>query len=167
MSKKWFGRLLAVIGAITAAMLVTIPVAAMWDWCEVDPTLNIGGHIVALQASMQGDPQQICGQISFTVSVPRGTRVSVLSVEKGAKVDINYCGVAWGNTTPVRVSVDIKTKGKTSYKTRLTVNVDGGAPTVLDESTTDRCLNGTFNLKASNWNDNGWFNQFGDFNFQR
>jgi hypothetical protein len=162
MSKKWLVRILGVIGVVTSALLVTTPVAAMWDWCEVDPTLSISGHTVALQASMQGDPQAVIGQTVFTVSVPWGTSVSVVSIEKGAKVNINYCGMAWGNTVPVRVNVDIKTKGRTSYKTRLTVCVDGGGSTVLDESTTDRGLNGTFNLTTSGGNNNSSDNGHGN-----
>jgi hypothetical protein len=166
MNKKWLGRLLVGIGVTMASLLVTTPVAAMWDWCEVDPTVAISGHTVALQASMQGDPEQVIGQTVFTVSVPWGTSVSVVSVEKGAKVNVNYCGFSWGNTIPVRVTVDIKTKGRTSYKTRLTASIDGKSQTVLDDSTTDHSLSGTFNLTNSDGHDNG-HNQGDNGNYHR
>ena len=45
----------------------------------------------------QGDPGLIRGDIVFTVSVPQGTDISVVSCEPGATVHINYSNSGCGN----------------------------------------------------------------------
>lgn len=148
MRKKWLVRAAVVIGVFVASLLVATPAMAMWDWCDCDPVLNIGGHTVSLDAALQGDPKEIRGNIAFTVTVPRGTQINVVYCEPNATVKINYnnsynsnyndnnnstsnCNDnnSWGSfrqspcSIPVSVSVDINTK--TVYNTRLTVGLDG------------------------------------------
>ncbi len=159
MKTKWLARIAVVLGVCATTLLVATPVAAVWDWCEVDPTLNIGGHTVTLQAFVQGDPDDIIGQTVFTVVVPAGTRTSIVSLEKAAKVNFVYSGWPSANSIPVRVSADIKTKHRQSYPARLTASIDGQAPVVLDEGTTSRDLSGSFTLSGgssdSSNHDNG------------
>ena len=120
MNKKWLVRGAVVLGILMAALLVTAPAMACWDWCGCDPTLNIGGHTVSLQASIQGPTQEILGNIKFTVSMPKDTDVSVISVDPGAQVLINRSQNAGD---PVEISLDIHTKA--TYNTMLFVIVDG------------------------------------------
>ena len=86
MKRKWLIRAAVILGVCMATLLIAAPAMAMWDWCDRDPVLNIGGHTVSLDVSIKGDPQEIRGHIVFSVSVPEGTQVSVISCEPDAKV---------------------------------------------------------------------------------
>ena len=165
MKKKWMVRAAVALGACVAALLITVPAMAMWDWCACDPILDIGGHSVSLDASIQGDPELIRGDIVFTVSVPQGTDISVISCEPGARVHINYSnsgrGYGFGsglfkwsvfnhsgphsasNTIPVSVSVKIKSR--TEFNTMLVVTVDD-VQVAQDEGTTRHNLNCDFTI---------------------
>ena len=142
MKRKWLIRAAVVLGVFVSTLLIAAPAMAMWDWCDVDPVLSIGGHTVSLDASLQGDPQQIRGDIVFSVTVPKGTQIRVVSCERGATVKINYDNSSnnsnnnsnnddnnltacrrGSSSIPVEVSVDINTK--TVFNTRLTVTQDG------------------------------------------
>jgi hypothetical protein len=133
-----------------AALLVAAPAMAMWDWCDVDPSLSIGGHDVSIQAAIQGDPTLIRGNIVFTVEVPFGTQIRVDSCDPGARVVIkyDYSGFSFGfgnsywggwnkpsKDIPVDVSVDINS-WKT-FQTRVVVFVDG-KQVAQDTATTTR-----------------------------
>ncbi len=127
MKRKWLVRSAVILGVLMSTVLVVVPAMAIWDWCDVDPVVSIGGHTVNLDASIQGDPGQITGNIEFTVTVPLGTEVNVISSQPGATVDIQY--MKWfpagffTRFVPVYVNVDINTKAV--YNTRLVVTVDG------------------------------------------
>jgi hypothetical protein len=109
---------------------------AMWDWCDVDPVLNIGGHIVTIRASILGDPEAINGKIKFYVVVPDGVSSSVISVDHGGKVKVT-CG------TGAKVEVIAAIKTKTTYDSQLIVLVDGN-PAASALGTTDNALDCTF-----------------------
>jgi hypothetical protein len=140
-------------------LLIATPAMAMWDWCDVDPILDIDGHTVSIDASVQGDPQQICGDIVFSVSVPRGTPVSVIYCEPNARVKINYNSSYNSNSCdegerfsrheglrgiPVSVSVDINSKAK--FNTRVIVTVDG-EQVAQDQETTRGKLSCSFTIR--------------------
>jgi hypothetical protein len=129
MQKKWILRVIVLLGVFVSSLLIVAPAMAIWVWCDVDPTLNIDGHVVSLQTSIQGDPQEINGKIKFSVSVPDGIKSSVVSCDHDAKVKISG-----GKGTQVQVFVDIKTK--TTYIDQLMVFVDG-TQVVFDKGTTD------------------------------
>jgi hypothetical protein len=163
MRKKWLIRATVLLGVCVATLLIAAPAMAIWDWCDVDPTLSIGGHTVSLDASYQGDPSQIRGKIEFTVEVPAGTQVKLISCDSTAQVKIVYdkCNDNRDNNengngrqndnrdsyhksskgTSVEVSVDIKSK--TAYASLLTVSLDGKKIT-LQKSTTDKDLDYSF-----------------------
>ena len=143
MKRKWLIRAAVILGVCMATLLIAAPAMAMWDWCDRDPVLNIGGHTVSLDVSIKGDPQEIRGHIVFSVSVPEGTQVSVISCEPDAKVNINYSDVS-SNVIPVAVSVAINTK--TTFDAKLTVSLDGKKGTLLAEGDTDCDLAGSFVL---------------------
>jgi hypothetical protein len=162
MKKKWFIRAAVMLGVCVATLLIAAPAMAMWDWCDIDPVVSIGGHTVSLDAAFQGDPQQIRGDIVFSITVPKGTQVHIISCEPNAEVKINYnngngndCNN--GNNgndrssfrqssrgIPVAVSVDINTR--TTFNTRLTVSLDG---TQIDQEqgTTRHDLESDFSIK--------------------
>jgi hypothetical protein len=151
MKKKWLIRIAVLVGACMAALLVAAPVMAMWDWCDVDPSLSIGGHNVSIQAGIQGDPSLIRGNIVFTVEVPFGTQTQVISCDPGGKVVIQYDSPGPGDGPkdgpkggpghknskgiPVDVSVDINSWQ--TFQTRVIVFVDGKR-VAQDTATTTR-----------------------------
>jgi hypothetical protein len=87
MQKKWILRVIVLLGVFVSSLLIVAPAMAIWVWCDVDPTLNIDGHVVSLQTSIQGDPQEINGKIKFSVSVPDGIKSSVVSCDHDANID--------------------------------------------------------------------------------
>ena len=121
MRKKWLLRAIVMLGVCVATLLIAAPAMAIWDWCDVDPTLSIGGHPVSLDAAYQGNPADINGKISFVVTVPRGTQVLVGTLEPNVNVKVRF-GDASSSGIPVDVSVSIKSK--TSYNTSLSVSLD-------------------------------------------
>ena len=131
MTKKWIMRALMMAVVFVAALVIAVPTMAMWSWCDIDPVVNINGHIVSIDVGLQGDPQQIRGEIEFTVTVPKGTLVKVVSCDSNAEVNVKYNNSArsWDKngsnegSTPVDISVDINTK--TTFNTRVTVSMDG------------------------------------------
>jgi hypothetical protein len=149
MKKKWLVRAAVALGVCVATLLITVPAMAMWDWCGCDPVVDINGHTVSLDASIQGDTQQIHGDIVFTISVPQGTDITVVSTEPGAEIHINHGNSGYGygsgsqlfkwsvgsSDIPVSVSVDINSK--TEFNTMLVVTVDG-VQVAQDQGTT-RC----------------------------
>ena len=143
MKKKWMIRVAVLFGVCMAALLVAAPAMAMWDWCDVDPSLSIGGHDVSIQASIQGDPSLIRGNITFTVEVPYRTHVEVISCDPGGKVVIKYDSPGpkggRGNKTskgiPVEVSVDINSQE--TFHTKVVVYADG-KQVAQDTATTTR-----------------------------
>lgn len=165
MKKKWLVRGAVALGICVATLLITVPAMAMWDWCGHDPVLAIAGHTVSLDASVQGDPQQIRGDIVVTVSVPQGTDITIVSIDAGTEVHINYsnsgCGWGYGSSLfkwsvpdhftkhgqsddiPVSVSVDINSK--TQFNTMLVVTVDG-VQVAQDQSTTCGSLGCDFTI---------------------
>jgi hypothetical protein len=122
MRKKWLLRASVLLGICVAALLMAAPAMAIWDWCDVDPLLNIGGHNVSLDAGYLGNSSDINGKITFTVTVPQGTGVSVVSVEPGAFVKIRYGG---DSSTGIQVQVSVNIKTKNLDDTHLTVSLEG------------------------------------------
>ena len=156
MKKKWMIRVAVLFGVCMAALLVAAPAMAMWDWCDVDPSLSIGGHNVSIQAAIQGDPTLIRGNIVFTVEVPFGTQVKVISCDPGAQVRIQYgyngfYGGSWGGWyqtsrgIPVDVSVDINS-WKT-FQTSVVVFVDGTQVAQDNATTTHGDLDCQFTIQ--------------------
>jgi hypothetical protein len=133
MKKKWLIRAAIILGVCMAALLIAAPAMAMWDWCDVDPVVSIGGHTVSLDVSIQGDPQQINGHIVFTVSVPQDIQIAVISCAPGVQVKIRKCDDS-STGIPVEVSVGIKTKD--TLNTQLSVSLDG-VQIVQEQGTTD------------------------------
>lgn len=144
MRKKLLIRAAVVLGVCLATLLMAAPAMAIWDWCDVDPTLTIGGHTVSLDASYQGDPSQIRGKIEFIVEVPAGTQVKVVSCDSTAQVKViydknsddrdnegnrynkhndnrNFCNTG-SRGIAVDISVDIKSKS--SFPTQLIIILD-------------------------------------------
>jgi len=134
MRKKLLIRAAVVLGVCLATLLMAAPAMAIWDWCDVDPILTIGGHSVSLDAAYLGDSQDINGKITFVVTVPRGTPVSIDAVDPGVKVKVRYDGDS-SNGIPVGVSVSIKSKQ--TYDTTLTVTLEGTQLTVETGNTDD------------------------------
>ena len=144
-NKKWLVRAAVVLGVLMATLLVAAPAMAMWSWCSLDPTLNIGGHTVSLQADIQGDPDAVNGNIWFNVTVPKGTPVSVVYIDPGAKVKIYYTDGSSKNKMPVNVSVvDINTRD--IYPSRLIVSLDGNQIALVEGTTADD-LNYNFTIR--------------------
>jgi len=169
--KKWFLRGVVVLGVFVATLVIAAPAMACWDWCD-DPILTIGGHNVSIVASIEGDPAQIRGNIEFTVTVPKGTQVSVIFCEPNATVRISYNNSSNSNngqngnnnnngqngnnnnssssyrpisqSIPVDVSVDINSK--TVLNTQLTVTLDG-QQVAQDQGTTRHDLSCSFTIK--------------------
>lgn len=121
MRKKWLIRATVILGVCVATLLIAAPAMAIWDWCDVDPTLSIGGHTVSLDAAYLGNSHDINGEITFIVTVPRGTPVSIGKVDPGVQLKIRYDGNS-SNGIPVEVSAGIK--ANTNFDTKLTVVLD-------------------------------------------
>ena len=125
MNKKWLVRAAVVIGIFMATVLISAPAMAMWSWCDVDPVLNIGGHTVHVQAFIQGDPQKIHGNVEFTVSVPKGTKISVISIDPTYKIQVTISYYTNKSSSPgIPVAVTVKIGTKEAYPTNLVVSVD-------------------------------------------
>jgi len=134
--KNWMLRGVAILGVLISTLLIVAPAMAMWDWCDVDPTLSIGSHTISIMASIKGDPQDINGKIKFYVIVPDGVSSSIISCDHAGKVKLTS-----GPVADCEVIAAIKTKS--TYKSQLVVLVDGvPAATVL--GTTDNALVCTF-----------------------
>jgi hypothetical protein len=118
-NKKWLARVAAVLVVCVASLVVATPAMAIMSWCDADPVINIDGHIVSMNAAILGDPQDIRGHVTFNVTVPRGTQVSIISIDEGAKVKIKYDKKS---VDTVAISVNIKTK--TTYEAKLIVVMD-------------------------------------------
>jgi hypothetical protein len=106
MKKKWMIRVAVLIGTLMAALLVAAPAMAMWDWCDVDPSMTIANHAVALHVAIQGNPDALPDNIAFTVSVPKGT-VLTMGDTQGLKVKVKYNAKADLTGTAVVVSVNV------------------------------------------------------------
>ncbi len=122
MKSKWFIRVAVILGVCLTMLLVANPAMAMWSWCDLDPELNIDGHTVKLDAGFLVDtvnPQSVNGKITFNITVPVGTQISVMSCEPGANVKIRYDKSNVNSVDEVVISVDIKTRIECG--TRLTV----------------------------------------------
>jgi hypothetical protein len=139
MNKKWILRVTVVLAVVISALLMVAPVMAMWDWCEVDPALNINGHTVNIVASIQGNPQDINGKIKFVVVVPEGVSSSIISCDHAGKVKIDT-----GTGAEVEVFAYLKTK--TTYASQLIVNIDGNQ-VAFARGTTDNQLTCTFDIQ--------------------
>ena len=137
--KNWILRGAAILGVLISSLLIVAPAMAMWDWCDVDPTLSIGSHTVSIMASVKGDPQDINGKIKFYVVAPEGLSSSVISTERAAKVKLSA-----GNNGNVEITADIKTKAV--YEWKIEVLVDG-AQTAVVYGTTNNALYCTFPLQ--------------------
>ena len=169
MKKKWMIRVAVLIGTLMAALLVAAPAMAMWDWCDVDPTLTIGWHNVSIQASIQGDPTLIRGNIVFTVNVPKGTQVKLVSSDPGAQVKVNYTnsdennygdnsngngrndhgngGSYHGSSKGIPVDVSVDINSWTMFKTKVVVYVDGNLVAQDTATTTRGDLDCQFTIK--------------------
>jgi hypothetical protein len=106
MKKKWMIRVAVLIGTLMAALLVAAPAMAMWDWCDVDPSMTIANHAVELHVAILTDPNALPDNISFTVSVPKGTALT-MGDTGGTKVKVKYNGKAASTGTAVAVSVNV------------------------------------------------------------
>jgi hypothetical protein len=118
-NKKWLARIAAALAVGVASLVIATPAMAIMTWCDLDPVVNINGHVVSMDASILGDPEDIHGHVTFVVTVPRGTQVDVASIDEGAKVKIRYDK---NSIDTVAISVDIKTKA--TYETKLIVTMD-------------------------------------------
>jgi hypothetical protein len=101
-----------------ASLVIATPAMALMSWCDWI-RVNINGHVVSMDASILGDPEDIHGHVTFEVTVPRGTQVDVVSIDEGAKVKVRYDK---NKADTVEISVDIKTKD--TYETKLVVTMD-------------------------------------------
>ena len=93
MGTKWLSRLVitAAVG-LSSLLMLPMPVAAGWAWCEVDPLIVIDGHQVTLEGLVGGEEaavaQAIKGNTWFKVYVPRGVDTEIISTETKVKVQI-------------------------------------------------------------------------------
>jgi hypothetical protein len=149
MKNKWLIRSAVVLGACMAAVLIAAPVMAAWSWCSVDPVYSINGHTLRLQAEIQGDPEDVRGHVTFRVEVPKGTDISLVSLdpEWKAKSEIHYVNDRDGKkdehdkdnedvtpgTIPVKVTYDLKTTE--DYPCVLIVTLDNQEIARVDGTT--------------------------------
>jgi hypothetical protein len=144
MKSKWFLRVAVILGVCMACLLITTPAMAMWSWCDLDPVLNIEGHTVKLDAGIWGDtvdPKSVNGKITFNITVPVGTQISVISCEPGANVKIRYDKFNINSGDEVVISVGIKTK--IVYGMRLIItDLSNASPIEIEneEGTSDSAL---------------------------
>ena len=131
MTKKWIMRTMVMAVVFVAALDIAVPTMAMWSWGDIYPVVNINGHTVSIDAGLQGELQQMIGKIAFTITVPKGTLVKVISCDSNAEVNVKYnnSSRSWDKkgsnegSTAVDISVDINSK--TTFNTRVTVSIDG------------------------------------------
>ena len=77
-------RLVPVLLAVLALLVVTAPVDAGRRWCQKDPIFSIAGTSVPLYVSVYDDQQShVTGPIAVTLSVPAGVSVVVTYVDSG------------------------------------------------------------------------------------
>ena len=77
-------RLVPVLLAVLALLVVAAPVDAGRRWCQKDPIFSIAGTSVPLYVSVYDDQQShVTGPIAVTLSVPAGVSVVVTYVDSG------------------------------------------------------------------------------------
>ncbi|HYP59044.1 MAG TPA: hypothetical protein VEQ36_01345 [Thermomicrobiales bacterium] len=77
-------RLIPVVLAAVALLLIVAPVDAGRKWCQKDPTFSVAGTSVPLYVSVYDDQQShVTGPIAVTLSVPVGVSVVVTYVDNG------------------------------------------------------------------------------------
>ena len=77
-------RLIPVVLAAVALLLIAAPVDAGRKWCQKDPIFSIAGTSVPLYVSVYDDQQShVTGPIAVTLSVPVGVSVVVTYVDNG------------------------------------------------------------------------------------
>ncbi len=128
--RKWIG---GALGAILVALFLAGPISAVkagWDWCIIDPVIEIEGHTVNVEIAVpQDNLYDIAGDIPVLVAVPRGAEAEVLeeaSLPNGysTKTVIIERGRAFGPAVPVMVCVYVPTDGE-KFPVELLILVDG------------------------------------------
>jgi len=77
-------RLIPVVLAAVALLLIVAPVDAGRKWCQNDPTFSVAGTSFPLYVSVYDDQQShVTGPIAVTLSVPVGVSVVVTYVDNG------------------------------------------------------------------------------------
>jgi hypothetical protein len=77
-------RLVPIVLAAVAFLLIVAPVDAGRRWCQKDPIFSVAGTSVPLYVSVYDDQQShVTGPIAVTLSVPVGVSVVVTYVDNG------------------------------------------------------------------------------------
>lgn len=77
-------RLIPLVLAAVALLLIVAPVDAGRKWCQKDPTFSVAATSVPLYVSVYDDQQShVTGPIAVTLSVPVGVSVVVTYVDNG------------------------------------------------------------------------------------
>jgi hypothetical protein len=108
-------RLVPIVLAALALLLVAAPVDAGRRWCQKDPIFSIAGTSVPLYVSVYDDQQaHVTGPIAVTLSVPVGVSVVVTFVDSGFN--------GYGEAITVVTNSKLKTTSK-GVQTQFQVSV--------------------------------------------